>query len=65
MCVCVSVDYSHATGYDVAYEHNQEIQCYKRLKSTMAGFLFKKHGSIADHATWANPVFHVCIICLP
>ena len=49
VCVCLSTilfysiyDYSCAAGYDMAYEHCQEVQCHKCSKSIMATFKLEK-----------------------
>ena len=35
--VCLSVyDYSRTTGYEVAYERYQQLQCYKDKKNNVA-----------------------------
>ena len=37
LCVCLSVyDYSRTTGYEVAYERYQQLQCYKGKKNNVA-----------------------------
>ena len=37
LSVCLSVDdYSRTTGYEVAYERYQQLQCYKGMKNNVA-----------------------------
>ena len=41
--VFVSVyDYSHTTGYEAAYERNQQLQCYKGRKNNAAILLHSR-----------------------
>ena len=49
LCVCVCVyDYSRTTGYEVAYERYQQIQCYKGRKKLRGDFAeataFERYG---------------------
>ena len=42
VCLCV-YDYSRTTGYEVAYELYQQLQCYKGKKNNMAILLKRLH----------------------
>ena len=36
VCVCGACNYSRTTGYEVAYERYQQLQCYKGKKINVA-----------------------------